>query len=327
MLGRIFYFISALVFLIGGFVFISPQLLTPDLIYPERIDSAYVVFHSDKSQGNDASLLINPSDVDLKYSDLSVKTEEGFVLNGWFIRAVDTPANTIILIHDINESRILYLDHIRQFHDRGLNVAVFDQRAHGSSGGNEYTPGLPAVNDVKKVTDSVISRKGTRHVVLFGVGIGAAVAMQSAVYDDRVAGLVLQSPFNTYETFLDRYARQKWGMMTNLWYPVFRRRTLELLHYPLKELDLTQIAAYTTIPTLFIIGSDDQMIFTSETLQVFDASATEKKELFLVRNAAHTNIAKSGGETYYNRIAAFLISNLPKEQKITRYKKLAFNDH
>jgi alpha-beta hydrolase superfamily lysophospholipase len=316
-----------MVFLLGGFVFISPSLLTPDLIYPERIDSTYLVFHADKMGDTEDSLLFNPSDVDLNYTDITVKTDEGFLLNGWFIKAVDTPANTILILHDINESRIIYLDHLRQFHDRGLNVAVFDLRAHGSSGGNEFTPGLPAVNDVNKMVDSVLGKKGTKHMVLMGVGIGAAIALQSAVYDDRVAGLVLQSPFNTYEIFLDRYSRQKWGVMRNIWYPVFKRRTEELLQYSLKELDLREIAAYVTIPSLYIIGSDDKMINTSETLQVFDASATEKKELFLVRNAAHSNIAKSGGEAYYNRIAAFLISNLPKEQKITRYKKLALNDY
>src|SRR5205085_2697620 len=131
--------------------------------------------------------------------------------------------------------------------------------------------------------------------------------------------LILQSPFNTLENYIQRYSQKKWGVMKNLWYPVLKRKVESLLLFPLKELDLTEIIKYANIPTLFIIGSNDEKNYTSETLQVFDASITEKKELFLVRNAGKQNIAKVSGETYYNRITAFLISTLPKEQKTTRF--------
>jgi hypothetical protein len=53
----------------------------------------------------------------------------------------------------------------------------------------------------------------------------------------------------------------------------------------------------------------------------------KKKELILVRDAGHEDIAKEGGETYYNRITAFLLNTLPRESRTTRYKKLASNDH
>lgn len=326
MLGRIFYFISSLFFLTGAFIFLSPTLLIPDLIYPVRIDSAYIAFHANMDGNNIDSLLLNPSDVGLKFSDMKIITNDDLQLNGWYVGADDSMANTILIFHDLNESKILYIDHLKQFHDRGFNVCVFDLRAHGNSGGNEFTPGLPALNDAVQMIDSLMAKKNTRHLVLMGVGVGAAIALQTAIYDSLCEGLILQSPFNSYENYIDRYARSKWGIMYRIWFPVLKRRAEELLQYPLKELDLTEITKYTNIPTLFIIGSDDEKVYTSETLQVYDASVTEKKELFLVRNAGHQNIAKAGGEIYYNRITAFLNSTLPKKQKTTRYKKLALND-
>jgi len=326
MLSRIFYFVSALLILLGAFIFLTPSLLTPDLIYPARIDSTYLAFRATDLDGLRDELLLTPADLDLNYEDVHVKTPEGFRLDGWFVSAVDTPANTVLFIHDVNESRLLYIDHLKQFHDRGFNVAVFDLRAHGTSEGIEFSPGLPAVEDVKRMIDTVLERGGTRNIAVMGVGLGAGIALQTAVYDERIAGLVLQSPFSKYSAYLERYAFEKWGIMEKIWYPVFRRRSEKLLQYPLKELNLTRIAPYITIPTLFIIGSNDTRVYTSETLQVFDASASEKKELFLIRNAGHENIAKAGGEGYYNRIAAYLISNLPKKQKTTRFKKLALND-
>ena len=327
MTGRIFYFISALIFLLGAFVMLAPSLLTCDLIFPDRIDSTYVAFHEEQYLGIEDSLLFNPSDVGLQYDDIVVKSNEGFKLRGWFIHAADSPAHTLMIIHDVNESRILYLDYLKQFHDRGFNVAIFDLRAHGSSGGREFTPGLPAVDDVKQEINAVLKLNVTRHLVLMGIGVGAAIALQSAVYDDHIAGLVLQSPFNNYTTYLDHYSTTKWGFMKNVWYPVLKRRTSELLHYPLKELDLTEIAKYISVPSLFIIAAVDKKVASSETLQVFYASATEKKELFLVRNTEQESISEAGGEAYFNRIAAYLNFNLPKETKTTRYKKLALNDY
>ena len=327
MIGRIFYLISAVLVLLGAFIFLSPSLITPDLIYSTRIDSSYIVYHSELEGTNTDTLLFNPSDVGLKYSELKVLTTDGLLLKGWNVYAEDTPANTILIFHDLNESKLLYIDHLKQFHDRGFNVAAFDLRAHGNSDGNEFTPGLPALDDAVLMIDSVLGKNGTRHIVLMGVGLGSAIALQAAVYDTRTDGLILQSPFSNYQNYLDRYASLKWGVMKNIWYPVLLRRSQELLRYPVKELDLTKITKYTSVPTLFIIGSEDEKVYTSEALQVFDASITEKKELFLVRNADKQNIAKAGAELYYNRITAFFVATLPKEQKTTRFKKLALNDH
>lgn len=327
MIGRIFYFFSALLVLIGSFILLSPSLITPDLIYPNRIDSTYIAYHSFQEGANPDTLLFNPTDVGLKYSELKVITTDGLTLKGWITFVEDTPANTIIIFHDLNESRILYIDHLKQFHDRGFNVAIFDMRAHGSSEGLEFTPGLPSLDDAVLMIDSIIAKNGTRHIVLMGVGIGSAVALQAAVYDTRTDGLILQSPFSSYEDYLDRYATLKWGLMKDIWFPVLLKRSTELLKYPIEELDLAEIAKYTSVPSLFIIGSEEEKVFTSEALQVFDASVTEKKELFLVRNAARENIAKAGGEAYYNRITAFFLSTLPKVQKTTRFKKLAINDN
>jgi alpha-beta hydrolase superfamily lysophospholipase len=321
-MGKVYYFVSAFLFLSGAFILLTPMLLTPDLIYPERIDSTYIVFHAQQLSDRLDTLLLTPKDVDLKYEDISV-TSDGIQLNGWFVQSTDTPANTVIIVHDLNESSILYLDYLKQFHDRGLNVAIFDLRAHGSSGGTEFSPGLPAVNDLHLITDSVVAKNSTKNIVFYGSGIGAAIALQAAVYDERCKGLVLQSPFNTFENFVERYSTLKWGRMSSFWLPVFKRRLTKLLQYPISELDLRHIATYTPLPVLFIIGSDDDKVFTSETLQVYDASVSDKKELFLVRNAGHDNVAKAGGESFYNRITAFIVNAMPKEQKISRYKKLA----
>lgn len=325
-LNKLFFSFASFFILVSAFIYMAPSLISNDFIYPVRIDSAYVHFHSHQNSDIDTNLL-SPADEVLAFQNIIVKTNRGEELKGWYIPTTDTPANTVLIIHDLNQSKLMMLDQIKQIHDRGMHVCVFDLRAHGESGGDIFTPGMPAVGDMKIITDSLLKFHETKHIVLFGMGIGAAIAMQAAVFDGRYDAIILQSPFNNLETYLNRYAYRKWGNMKYLWYPIFRKKVEKLLEYPISELDLTKIASFNKVPIFLITASDDEEIFTSETLQIYLASAAEKKDLFLVRNAGHNNIAAVGGEKYYNRISNFINSVLPKEQKKSRYKKLAFNDY
>lgn len=322
-INKLFYSFSSLILLIAAFIYLSPALISNDFIYPIRIDSTYIRYHSNQNNLSDTTLL-NPGNEELIFQDLNILSSNGLELQGWYVPTIDTPANTIVIIHDINQSKIMVLDHIRQLHDRGFHVYAFDLRAHGTSEGTTFTPGLSAVEDMKVIIDSLLQKQETKHIILFGMGIGSAIAMQTAIFDGRCDGLILQSPFNNLSTYLNRYAFKKWGPMKYLWYPIFEKKVKKLLQYPITELDLTRIASFNTTPTLFITAGQDDEIFTSETLQVYSASAAEKKALFLVREANHYNIAVVGGEKYYNKIANFIQTILPKPSKKTRFKKLAF---
>ena len=325
-LNKLFFLIASIFILSAAFIIVAPTLITTSFIYPTRIDSTYVVFHSINNTEIDTNHL-RPSDEGLDYTNISLKTNDGETLNGWYIPTTDTPANTVLIIHDLNQSKLMLLDQIKQLHDRGMHVCIFDMRAHGESSGEIFTIGMPAIADMKLITDTILKFPETKHLVLFGMGIGSAIAMQSAVYDGRCDALILQSPFNNLDTYLSRYSYNRWGNLKYLWYPIFRKKVEKFLECPVSELDLTKIAAFNEAPVLFITASDDAEVFTSETLQIFLASASKKKDLFLVRKADHNNIAAIGAEKYYNRISNFINTVLPREPKKTRYKKLAFNDH
>jgi uncharacterized protein len=326
-INKFYYACSSFLLLLAAFVLLSPSLISPDFIYPVRLDSTLADYKLRHESARNDSILLTPEAVGLRYENISIRTAEGFKLRGWFVSSPDTPANTVLIIHDLNQSRISFIDHLKQFHDRGINACAVDMRGHGESGGEEFSPGIPAVSDIKHVIDYILGRKDSRKLAVMGIGTGAAIAMQVALYDGRCDALVLQSPFNNLDTYLNRYENEKWKGMKYVWAPVFRRKVERLLNYPIEMLDLTEIAANTHIPSLYITGSDDNVIYTSETLQVYNAAASEKKQLILVKNAGHFDIALIGGDKYYNRISSFITFALPKEQKSSRYKKLALNDN
>ncbi|MBK6836901.1 MAG: alpha/beta hydrolase [Bacteroidetes bacterium] len=332
-LNKFFYLISALLIFFSAFIYLSPGFVSPDFIYPDRIDSLYVRFHSQQNFPDSLPDELtdipfehyNPASMEVAYSEFNVTMRTGGQLRGWYVAAEDTPANTILLIHDLNESKINYLDHIKQFRDRGFNLCVMDMRAHGNSDGMEFSPGEPVVEDIKLVMDTLLSLTGTHHLILMGKGIGAAIATQAALFDGRCDVLILESPCRNLSTYLDRYAFKKWSVLRAFWYPVFRRKVADLLQYPIRDLDLKELTSHIKTPTLFIAVPDNEMVYTTEILSIYEASAAPRKELFLVNQDGTPEIV-SGGELYYNRISEFINGAIPKKIKKTKYKKLAMYD-
>src|SRR6185295_3568785 len=94
------------------------------------------------SMAVDSQFYYNPGDLNLRYENFNVRTSDWQTLRGWYIASDDTEAITLLLIHDLSESKIAYINFISQMHDRGLNVCVVDMRAHGNSDGTTFSPGI-----------------------------------------------------------------------------------------------------------------------------------------------------------------------------------------
>src|SRR6185503_1862724 len=141
------------------------------------------------------------------------------------------------------------------------------------------------------------------HVAIFGSGLSAGIAMQSAVYDGRADALIAQCPVKNFSRFARQYAGKKWGVARFVFYPLLKRRLEDMMQMPLEDLDLVAIGSAITTPVQFIATSDDEFYSPVEAYAVFDSSAAVKKDLILVNSSTHENIEVMGGEKYYNSIA------------------------
>jgi alpha-beta hydrolase superfamily lysophospholipase len=329
-LNKLFYSIASLLLLFAGFIFLCKLLIAPELIYPLRVDSLYVKYEAEHAINNSVVKpvppLYNPSSLGMKYDNFNVKTMDGLTLSGWYVRSEDEGANTLLILHDLSESKINYINFIKQMNDRGLNVCAVDMRAHGNSEGGEFIPGAVVLSDVKIIFDSLLKKPETNHIAVFGVGTGSAIALQDASVDGRSDALILQSPFANFSDYVENYSKRKWGKMSFILHIVLERELEDRLQYELTDLDLSEIAKYVKTPTLFICGSNDEITPPSNSYAIYDSSGADKKNLILVKNATHRMIEENGGEEYYNKIAEFIINAIPKKIKDTRFKKLAMNN-
>ena len=146
------------------------------------------------------------------------------MLKGWYFKpATVCNGTTILIIHDINESKISYLMAAKAFTERGFDVCCVDMRACGESGGTYFTLGTLISNDISIILDSLFCKPEINEIALFGAGTGAAIVIQAASYDPRPMAVIVQNSFTRLTGYYSRYARHKWGIVGDWFFPQMKK--------------------------------------------------------------------------------------------------------
>ena len=212
---------------------------------------------------------------------------------------------------------------IKPLHDRGFHVCIVDMRAHGNSEGETFSIGNPAVEDVKGILDSLYCKPETKNVVLFGIGTGAVIGIQALEKDNRPSVFIVQSGFDSFEKYVRIFADKQWGRFEKFLFPSLKIRLKRQMGYDVSDLNFTEIIKYDSLPTLFIAGSEDNVVDPKETTALYDSSGSRSKNFMTVQGAGHQDIDEKGGAEYYNEIMAFINQSIPRKIKTVRNKKMA----
>lgn len=308
-----------------------PFIVMPDVLYPERVDSVYIktrelkFLAGDSSEKNAPVFLYNPGSLNMPYENFEVRGLDSAVLKAWYIPSDNQQNFIVLIIHDLGDSRISCLGLAKALQGRNIDVCLMDLRAHGSSGGNEFSPGPLAVSDIRQVIDKLFEDYYVEQLAILGIGTGAAIAVQTAAIDDRVSAVVLQSPFGALNKYVERRYRHKWGFLHPAYSYIANNRLKKQLGYSPEKLNLPDICEYIFIPTLVIAGSNDEEMPYIESLNVSEASGSDMKNFITIKDAGHDEIEEKGGEAYYDAISFFLHEAVPAEVERVR-RKVAKND-
>ncbi len=138
-------------------------------------------------------MVADPSVAGLSHEDVYFKTNDGVLLNGWWI--VSPQARGTVLFCHGNAGNISFLvDTIVIFHSMNLNVFVFDYRGYGRSGGTPTEEGT--YRDAAAAWNflTVEKKMPPSKIILVGRSLGGAIAAWLAQYRSPAA-LVLESTF------------------------------------------------------------------------------------------------------------------------------------
>ena len=230
-------------------------------------------------------LTATPADIDLEYQDVSLTTEDGIELHGWFIPG-DNPHRTLLFFHG-NAGNISHrLESIELFHRLGVSVFIFDYRGFGQSAGSPTEQGtyLDAQAAWSYLTQTrALDADG---IIVFGRSLGGAIATWLASRHTP-AMLILESTFTSVPAMARRF------------YPFLPVSLLSRFQY--NSLALVKNLA---CPLLIAHSRDDEIIPYEEGRKLFKAAPEPKQ--FLEMRGGHNDGFIVSGPAYKSGLRAFI---------------------
>jgi fermentation-respiration switch protein FrsA (DUF1100 family) len=237
----------------------------------------------------------DPRDAGLEGGEaLEVVTSDGVRLHGWFLWASPSRARgapTLLVFHGNGEN----LTNDAPWHDLlrllGCNVAAIDYRGYGLSEGSPSEAGL--IEDGFAALRAVRARPDVdpAKIVLLGSSIGSGVAVAVAAREE-VAGVILQSPFDSLRTVALRH------------YPIFPGF---LVRSPFES--RSRIGGVRA-PVLVLHGDRDTIV-PIESGRALYAAAPRGMGFHVVEGAGHNDLETVAGASYGLWIREFLAAISP----------------
>jgi len=233
-----------------------------------------------------ANALLHPSRRPLKLArppgaeDVAI-AGDGVTLEGWLFRGQPPRRGTVIYLHGSADNRASGVSLAERYVARGFDALAYDSRAHGESEGAACTYGYYERKDLERAIDTVPSKP----VVVIGVSLGAAVALQAAAEDGRIAAVVAVATFCDLRTVAAERA------------PFFASKSEIQAAFKLAETqagfrvdDVSPLAAAAHIhaPVFLIHGQADKDTPPWHSQRVYQA-LTGPKRLLLVPGAGHND--------------------------------------
>jgi alpha-beta hydrolase superfamily lysophospholipase len=210
-----------------------------------------------------------------------VLSGDGVRLAGWVFRTARPRRGLVIYLHGVGDNRGSSLWLARHLTGRGFDVLAYDSRAHGDSGGEACSYGFHEKRDLHRVLDTI----AVRPIVLLGHSMGAAIALQAAANEPRVAAVVAVASISDLRTAATERA------------PFFASRgnieeALRIAEQQGKfradEVSPVAAARQLRVPVLVIHGERDDETPADHSRRVFAAlPATTPKRLLIVPGGGH----------------------------------------
>jgi uncharacterized protein len=248
-----------------------------------------------------------PESFGIAYEDITFTPDDGLALKGWYIPNGES-IGTVVFCHGLFNQRSEMLEQAAFMHGKGYNALLFDFRHHGESEGAYTTFGYFERNDVKAAISYARGiRAETGPVVLWGISMGAANALQTSSELDDVTAVIAESSFYTVKETL----RQDLSRMFRLPILPFAWLVETITDYRLgirlSDLDVGAAAAkIVDCPVLLVGATGDVRMPIENNRRLFEAIPGDAKDSWVVEGSGHADIWEDVTDEYKSRVSAFL---------------------
>lgn len=251
----------------------------------------------------------------IPYRETQFTSYDGTKLTGWFLdRGWWRP--TIVGLHGVTGNRTSLIRFGVILYTAGFNVFLYDGRAHGHSGGRFVTYGYHEVRDVSAALDHISKKFRLRdqRFGLVGISMGAAIALQAAARDPRVAAVWAESPFSSLQKISREYIADLLPVPATALAPT--TWLAELIanyrgNFSVADVNPLAAAGKITCPVQLVHGLADDFVRPHHSQAIFEALVNAKeKDLWLIERAGHARCYRAAVEAHHVRLPEFFHRHL-----------------
>jgi alpha-beta hydrolase superfamily lysophospholipase len=243
---------------------------------------------------------------------LTLQTQDSIDLKGYWIHSKqDSVRGVMILIHGIAGCKEAFLGLANDLAEQGIESILFDNRAHGESGGEYTTYGFKEKKDIAEIVDYIKSKDAELPIGIWGNSLGGAIAIQALEYDKRIEFGIVESTFTDLSQIVYDYKkRMLGGIGLRFASNMALKKAGEIADFDPAQVKPLESVKNITQPMFFAHGDSDESIKFTYGQELYTHTKSTKKEFYLVKGAGHYGLAQIGGRDYTDKIQAFLRANL-----------------
>lgn len=240
-----------------------------------------------------------PAAYGLPYEHFLFRVADNIPLDALYVPATAAAKANLIMLHGVGSCKEVYLPWVADLVKMGFNVLLWDQRAHGKSGGKFLTYGYYERQDVSLAVDWLEQKAPGLPTGIYGNSMGGAVALQSLAADGRLRFGLIESTFTDLPAVANAYGRRLSGLPLPNWLSDYvLRRAGKLANFDPFQVRPLTAAKQITQPIQHLHGDADANINIAHAHALYAAYGSGDKSLYVVPGGDHADLPEVGGKAY-----------------------------
>jgi alpha-beta hydrolase superfamily lysophospholipase len=242
-----------------------------------------------------------PHQFDLPHEDVWIQVNSTQKLHSWWIPAPQAKG-VILYFHGNGINVGANVEHANRFWKMGFSVLLIDYRGYGRSEG-KFPTEKRVYEDAEMALQYLVQQQGIqlRDIFLYGHSLGGAIAINLASHHPNLAGVIVESSFTSMSDMVVYLKRYNW-LPINL-----------ILHHKFESIEKVKELKH---PLLFIHGTGDRVVPSFMSQMLYDAATSPKKQILIVPDARHDNVATVTGQRYQQTIENFYTITRKEEMSL-----------
>lgn len=247
-----------------------------------------------------------------KTEELSIITEKDKLV-GYLIRSKQKTNKVAILIHGYYSSHSDLNSQANFFLKNNFNVFAPDLRAHGKSSGKTIGMGFYDKTDTLLWINKMIEIFGENSdIVLFGISMGGTTVCLLSGEDlpKNVKCIVSDCAYDSLEDQFRFVLKQKIRLPEFPLLKIAKQYIKLKAKYNLDDVRPIDAVKQSTLPILFIHGTDDELVPFYMSKNLYEASTHPQSKLYVVEKAGHALSYASHSKKYESVVINFVENNI-----------------